>query len=81
MASTAYPDATAKDPKDEHYEPKGDWVCVDVAFVRRFSEPVTLDEIKLDPALSGMLVARRGTRLSVMPVSEKHFIYIEKLRK
>lgn len=83
VASAPHIDETALDPKDEHFDPraveykkKGKeplWVCVDMAFVKKFAEPVTLAEIKIDSAFSGMLLMQVGQRLSVMPVSEKHF--------
>ncbi len=90
VVGNAHIDPTALDPKDEHYDARAArfdkegkppvWICVDVGFVRKFTEPLTLSEIKVDPKLSGMLVARRGMRLSVMPVAEKHWHVIEKLR-
>jgi predicted RNA-binding protein with PUA-like domain len=83
VVKTAYMDPTALDSKDEHYDAKAVkyvkegkeplWICVDVAFVKKLLRPVTLAEIKNDKELRSMLVARRGQRLSVMPVEEKHF--------
>ena len=66
-------DETALDPKDEHYDPKREWVAVDVEFVKKLKVPVSLETIKADKELRNMLVARPGQRLSVMPVEEKHF--------
>lgn len=82
VASTPYPDPTAFDEKDEHFDPKSKkdmptWILVDIAFVSKFKEPISLDEIKIDPRLEGMVVRQTGSRLSVMPVSEKHFNYIK----
>lgn len=84
VASAVHPDETQFDKKDEHYDPRASkstpiWHCVDMAFVRKFKNPVTLAEIKIDPALEGMLVRARGSRLSIQPVSEKHFEYIVNL--
>lgn len=81
VASKPYADVTAFDKKDMHYDPKSThenpiWMLVDMAFVSKFKNPVTLEEIKIDPKLEGIMVAQRGSRLSVMPVSEKHFKYI-----
>ena len=78
ISGEAYPDPTQLDPKDPHYDPKADpenppWVVVDVAYEGRFETPVTLQELKEEEALEGMLVTRRGQRLSVQPVSEAHF--------
>lgn len=74
----AYPDDTQFDPQSPYYDPKSvesepRWYRVDVEFVARFERVVTLAELKADPALDGMLVTRRGQRLSVQPVEERHF--------
>ena len=81
VSGKAKPDETQFDKGDDHYDPKASlqkpiWYCVDVAFVSKFKHPVTLTEIKHDPKLSGIPVAQTGSRLSVQPVSEKHFKYI-----
>lgn len=86
VASAPYPDHTAWDKKDDHYDPKSPkekpvWMMVDVEFVERFKEPVPLSLIKLDPAFSGMVLIQRGSRLSVQPVSESHFKRIVELGK
>ncbi len=91
VVANAHEDETALDPDDEHYDPKSImnqfekadpiWVCVDLAFVRKFAEPISLDEIKKDKELKKMEVAKVGQRLSVMPVEEKHFKEIEKRAK
>lgn len=77
----AYPDPTQFDSKSEHPDPKSRpdnprWYCVDLKFVRQFPRAVTLGEMKLDPRLKGMAVLQKGNRLSVMPISKKHFEYI-----
>jgi predicted RNA-binding protein with PUA-like domain len=84
LVSDAYADQTQFDKKDGHYDAtskKTDprWFCADVAFVKKFSEPISLREIKNDPHLEGMMVRQPGSRLSVQPVSEKHFNYILEL--
>jgi predicted RNA-binding protein with PUA-like domain len=50
-----------------------------MGFVKKFKTPVTLAQIKFDPKLQNMRVVRKGERLSIMPVEEKHFEYINKL--
>ena len=80
----AHADSTQFDTKDEHYEKKATegkpiWRCVDVKFVKEFSKPVTLGDIKRERALEEMEVRRAGSRLSVQPVSEAHFKIIEGL--
>ena len=78
VSSKAHADQTALDPEDDHYDPKSTkenpiWECVDVAFVKKLAHPVSLDKIKFDPKLTGILVAKPGTRLSIMPVTPFHF--------
>ena len=73
-----YPDATAWDPDDRHYDPKSSpgetvWVVVDIRADQEFARPVTLDEIKGNPRLQDMLLIRRGMRLSIQPVTEDEF--------
>jgi predicted RNA-binding protein with PUA-like domain len=68
-----YPDPTALDPKDPHYDPKSKdgksaWSMVDIRGVERFSRPVTLSEMRTRPELEGMPLLQKGSRLSVQKV-------------
>jgi predicted RNA-binding protein with PUA-like domain len=92
VSSLPYPDATALNPKDEHFDAASvvkkklaeknntayipTWMLVDFSFVLKFNMPFTLFEIKLDPKLKNMVVCQKGSRLSIQPVSEKDFNYI-----
>lgn len=81
VCSLPYPDKTAFDSTDEHFDVKSKkdtptWILVDFRFVKKFKKPMSLFEIKIDPRLDGMLVRQKGSRLSIQPVSEKHFNYI-----
>jgi len=74
----AYPDRTQFDPKSEYYDSKSPhdkprWDRVDVEFIEKFSRLVPLSEIRANPAFDGMLLVKRGMRLSVQPVDAKHF--------
>lgn len=74
----AYPDPLQFDPKSEYYDAKSKlddprWKMVDVGFVERFPKTLSLDAMKADAELDGMLVLQKGTRLSVTPVTEAHF--------
>ena len=80
----AFPDLSALDPKSEYHDPKATaedprWSSVEVEFVEKFARVIPLTELKADPALAGLEVARKGSRLSVTPVSEAHFHYLVKL--
>lgn len=84
VCSKAYPDPTQFDPKSDHPDPKSDpenprWLCVDVKYVDMFSRTVTLQEIKLDPAFEGMPLIKKGNRLSVFPITKKHYDRVVKL--
>ena len=84
VVKEAYPDFTAFDPKSRYYDPKSDpanprWLMVDVKLVRKFKRTVSLQELKSYKTLEDMLILRRGNRLSVTPVTKKHWDYILKL--
>lgn len=84
IVKTAYPDHTAFNPESKYYDPKSDpenprWVMVDVKLVRKFSRVISLQELKQHPQLAEMLILRRGNRLSITPVSKKHWDFILKL--
>jgi len=78
VAGKSYPDPTAFDKKDVHFDPKSKkenptWYLVDIAFVNKFKRFLALEEIKKMNGLEGMLLTQKGSRLSVQPVSEKHW--------
>lgn len=78
VVKEAYPDHTAFDPDDPHYDPKSDpdnprWLMVDVKYVRKLERTIALSELKENPKLEGMALVRKGNRLSVMPVTEQQW--------
>jgi len=80
----AYPDSTAWDTASDHYDARSTpdkpvWLQVDLEYVCTFRTFVALPAIKDDPDLDGIMVARRGARLSVQPVSPAHFSHISRL--
>lgn len=77
----AYPDPTAFDPQNKHYDPKSQpekptWLMVDVGFVRKLTRAITLAELKDKAELEGLALVRRGNRLSVMPMTENQWHFI-----
>ena len=82
VASEAYPDHTAFDPDDPHFDPKSDpdqprWMMVDIRYLRHLERPIPLAELKEHAdALDGFALIRRGNRLSVMPVEPEHWAFI-----
>ena len=84
VVKEGYPDFTAFDPQTKYYDPKSDpdnprWYMVDIKYVRKFKRTISLQELKQHKALSDMKLLARGNRLSVMPLSKKHWNYILKL--
>jgi predicted RNA-binding protein with PUA-like domain len=78
-----YPDATAFDPKHDHYDAdsKSDeprWFVVDVKLVRKFDRVITLETLRAHAAkeLKDFVLLRRGNRLSVMPVTLKDWNFV-----
>jgi predicted RNA-binding protein with PUA-like domain len=69
VTRAAYPDPTADDPA---------WVSVELEAVGRLGRPVTLAEIKADPALAGVILVRHS-RLSVMPLTRAEYEHIVRM--
>jgi predicted RNA-binding protein with PUA-like domain len=65
--------------KAEPEKENSPWFAPEISFVEKFKRPLTLAEIKIRPELKGISVAQKGSRLSVMPISEEHFHIISKL--
>ncbi|MCH2183593.1 MAG: EVE domain-containing protein [Mariniblastus sp.] len=83
IVKESYPDFTAFDPKDKHFDPKSNqqeprWFMVDIKLEKKFSRIVSLDEIKAVKALSKMVLVN-NSRLSVQPVTKSEFETILKL--
>jgi len=81
-----YPDPTAWDPDHKHFDPgataeNARWVMVDIRLVEKFDQPVTLDVLRAEPKLAKMELLRRGSRLSVQPVTPEEFKIVERLAK
>jgi predicted RNA-binding protein with PUA-like domain len=77
VAKEAYPDPTQFEPKSEYHDPKSPkddprWWLVDVSFVERFADPVTLPSIKAEKRLADMVLVN-NSRLSVQPVTDQEF--------
>jgi predicted RNA-binding protein with PUA-like domain len=83
VVRAGYPDHTAFDAKDAHFDADSDpneprWFMVDVRFTRQLTRPITLATLRNHSAgaLKGLALLRRGNRLSVMPVSAAHWKFI-----
>lgn len=77
----AYPDHTAWDPENAHFDPastleKPRWFMVDVRLVQRFDPPIPRSLLRAEPELAGMELMKKGSRLSVQPVEESAWKHI-----
>lgn len=84
IARSGYPDHTAWDPDNAHYDPRSTsqspmWYMVDVVFESEFERRIPLRELHGIAALADMGLLRRGNRLSVMPVTREEFDVIVEL--
>jgi predicted RNA-binding protein with PUA-like domain len=84
VAKEAYPDHTARDPKDDHYDPKSTeanpiWYMVEIKAVEKFPNFLSLNDLRSVRALEQMELLKRGSRLSVQPVSAKEWETILKM--
>ncbi len=63
------------------YPDPGDatWIWRDVEHVETFADIVPLSRLKADAKLDGMMVIKRGMRLSVQPVDKRHFARVLRL--
>jgi predicted RNA-binding protein with PUA-like domain len=81
-----YPDHTAVDPKDPHYDPKSKggespWSMVDVRAIERLPRPIPLAELRAKPELQGMPLLQKGNRLSVQRVGAAEWNAVVALSK
>jgi len=70
----AYPDPSAQDPASRYHDPRATpddpiWSMVDVRLLEIFPHEVPLERLRAAKALAAMEVLRRGSRLSVTPVT------------
>ncbi len=81
IAREAGPDHTALDPESPHFDPRSTpdaprWFMVDVRHERTFRRVIGLRELRSHPELDDMPLLKKGSRLSVMPVSAVQWRFI-----
>jgi predicted RNA-binding protein with PUA-like domain len=79
-----YPDPTAWTPGHDYFDPGSTpdaptWFMVDIGFVERFPRTVSLETLKQTPGLEEMMVTRKGSRLSVQPVTRAEYGIVARL--
>ncbi len=77
VSKAAYPDPTQFDPQSRYFDTKSTldkprWFCVDIRFSAKFSNPLSLKQIKSQPGLEDMILVKQG-RLSIQPVSSSQW--------
>lgn len=75
VVRTAYPDPAQFNPQSAYFDAKSTadkphWQSVDLRFVRKLPRLIPLAELKALPGLEDLPLVKRGSRLSVMPVSQ-----------
>lgn len=75
VLETGLADPTQFDPTSKYYDSKSNkedprWLTVTVEFVEEFPNSISMGELKQEFSGDELLVIRRGSRLSVMPVAE-----------
>ena len=78
ISREGYPDFTAQDPNSKYFDEKATpenprWMMVDIEPVMELPQIIPLDDIRNNPECEGMLLIRKGQRLSVQPVEKEHF--------
>ncbi len=81
----AYPDHTAWEEGSGHFDPRSTpdhvlWDMVDVRFVQTFTPPILRKELREEEELATMELMKKGSRLSVQPVSAEAFAHIMQMR-
>ena len=84
VVRTAYPDATQFDKTSHHYDPTSAlsaprWDMVDIQYRQTFKRSLSLDQLRQEPKLKGMVLLQKGSRLSVQPVTEAEWAIVLKL--
>ncbi|PVZ10395.1 MULTISPECIES: EVE domain-containing protein [unclassified Pseudomonas] len=75
IRTAAYPDPAALDPSSLYHDAKATaqknpWSALDVEHVRTFKHLIGLAVLKQQSALAELPLVQKGSRLSVMPVTE-----------
>jgi predicted RNA-binding protein with PUA-like domain len=84
VSREAYPDKFATKKGHEYFDPKATaedpiWSMVDIRFVEKFPGTVSLDTLKSTRGLEEMVVTKKGSRLSIQPVTKGEFDIVVKL--
>lgn len=81
IVKKAYIDDSAFDENSPYFDAKSTlenprWWRVDVQFVEKFTQTITLHELKTKIELADFQLVQRGNRLSILPVTEMQWQFI-----
>ena len=84
IAKAAYPDAFAWKKGHKYFDAASSqdtplWYMVDISFVEEFNGTVPLETLKQTPGLEEMMVIRKGSRLSIQPVTRAEYDIVARL--
>jgi predicted RNA-binding protein with PUA-like domain len=84
IARAGYPDPFAWKKGHKYFhegssKDKPIWYAVDIAFVEKFPEIVSLETLKQTKGLEKMVVTQKGSRLSVQPVTRAEYDIVARL--
>ncbi|KHD89291.1 MAG: EVE domain-containing protein [Bdellovibrio sp. ArHS] len=84
VSKAAAADKTQFDKKSDYFDAKATkekpiWFCVEVEFVAKLKNFISLTDLRENEKLAEMVVLQKGSRLSVQPVDKKHFEIVKKM--
>jgi predicted RNA-binding protein with PUA-like domain len=86
VSKTGLPDPSQFNKKSNYYDEKATpdkprWICVEVKFKEKFKTPVLREALKENKKLQEMMLLKKGSRLSIQPVTKKEFDEILRMSK
>lgn len=84
VVSEPYPDPSQFDPQSKYFDEKSTednprWILLDVKLIKKFDRPVLRDAIKEEPELADMMLIKKGSRLSIQPVTEQEWVKVHQM--
>lgn len=84
VVAEGHPDPTAFDPTSHHHDPQSEpenptWFQVSIRAIQAIDPPLGLPRLRAETKLAGLELLRKGSRLSIQPVSSQHWKIILKL--
>jgi predicted RNA-binding protein with PUA-like domain len=84
IARAGYPDQFAWTKGHTYFDPSSDkdaptWYMVDIGFVERFASTISLETLKSTRGLEEMVVTKKGSRLSIQPVTRAEYEIVVRL--